>query len=111
MRSRFRETDVVCRYGGEEFIAILPGASSADAETLAGEIRLAVNRVSIFHENRDLGHLTLSAGIATWPEHCSNPDELLVLSDTALYRAKETGRNRVCAPDLLAPHDTPAPPG
>lgn len=98
MRSRFRETDVVCRYGGEEFIAILPGASSADAEALAGEIRIAVNQVPIFHENRDLGHLTLSAGISTWPEHCTDPDELLVLADNALYRAKETGRNRVCTP-------------
>lgn len=98
MRSRFRETDVVCRYGGEEFIAILPGASSADAEALAGEIRIAVNQVAIFHETRDLGHLTLSAGIATWPEHCADPDELLVLADNALYRAKESGRNRVCTP-------------
>lgn len=109
MRSRFRETDVVCRYGGEEFIAILPGASSADAEALAGEIRIAVNQVPIFHENRDLGHLTLSAGIATWPEHCADPDELLVLADNALYRAKETGRNRVCTPSRPAHSSSPTP--
>ncbi|MEX2366541.1 MAG: GGDEF domain-containing protein [Pseudohongiellaceae bacterium] len=98
MRARFRETDIVCRYGGEEFIAILPGATSADAEALADDIRVAVHQVPIFHENRNLGHLTLSAGIATWPEHCSDPAELLVLADTALYHAKETGRNRVCTP-------------
>lgn len=109
MRSRFRETDVICRYGGEEFIAILPGASSADAEALAVEILLAVHQVPIFHENRDLGHLTLSAGIATWPEHCSDPDELLVLADNALYLAKDTGRNRVCSPARPANSSAPSP--
>ncbi|HET8904701.1 MAG TPA: diguanylate cyclase [Saccharospirillum sp.] len=98
MRTRFRETDILCRYGGEEFIAILPGATSADAEALANEIRLAVHRVPIVHDNRNLGHLTLSAGIATWPEHCADPAQLLVLADSALYRAKEAGRNRVLMP-------------
>ncbi len=109
MRSRFRETDVICRYGGEEFIAILPGANSADAEVLAGDILIAVNQIPIIHENRGLGHLTLSAGIATWPEHCADPDELLVLADNALYRAKETGRNRVCIPARPAPSNLPEP--
>jgi len=98
MRSRFRETDVVCRYGGEEFAVILPGATSGDAETLARQILLAVQNLSVFHQNRDLGQLTLSAGIANWPEHCTDPSELLNLADNALYRAKESGRNKACLP-------------
>jgi diguanylate cyclase (GGDEF)-like protein len=108
MRSRFRETDVICRYGGEEFIAILPGANSADAESMARAILEAVRQVPIVYENRDLGYLTLSAGIASWPEHCSHPDELMALADTALYRAKETGRDRVCSQDRTAPGNDPS---
>lgn len=95
LAGQFRESDVVCRFGGEEFVVIMPGATAADARERASALLRAVSDVPIIHQGRSLGYLTVSAGIATWPDCGKSPMHLLGLADEALYRAKQRGRNRV----------------
>ncbi len=99
MESRFRATDRVCRYGGEEFTVLLPGASAPAAESVATELLAAARRTHIHFNNTDLGTITLSIGIANWPAHTGQASELLDLADRALYRAKRDGRDRYSVHD------------
>ena len=95
MRSRFRDGDVVCRYGGEEFTIIAPGTT---AEALAGrveQVRHAISELNVRQNGRTLGTTSMSFGIATWNEAMSRDGSTLVqTADAALYRAKREGRNR-----------------
>jgi diguanylate cyclase (GGDEF)-like protein/PAS domain S-box-containing protein len=94
-----RTSDVACRYGGEEFILFMPETSSKVALERANEIREAVRNLHLEWEGHALGIVTLSAGVAAYPEHGNDADTLLRFADQALYRAKELGRDRV----VLAP--------
>jgi diguanylate cyclase (GGDEF)-like protein len=97
-----RQYDLVARYGGEEFAAILPGAPAAIAEQIAQQMRVSVLEACIRHEDNLHGRVTVSIGYATFvPARGTNPAELIAAADRALYRAKETGRNRVCAASAL----------
>jgi diguanylate cyclase (GGDEF)-like protein len=91
-------TDAVFRIGGEEFLLILPGADPREAcERLqAFCAQLAVREIASRGGDQ---RITLSAGLAHWPELGQALDELLQVADAALYQAKRDGRNRVC--DLL----------
>ncbi|MEE3168988.1 MAG: diguanylate cyclase [Pseudomonadota bacterium] len=91
----FRESDIVCRYGGEEFVAVMPGATTAAATEKAEELCAAVRASVINYRNTDLGAATVSVGVANWPDLGQEPASLLSLADQALYRAKKAGRNRV----------------
>ncbi len=88
--------DVVCRYGGEEFIIIFPDTAKENALKLCDAIR---NRIKNFkfpnEENQPDGDLTVSFGVATYPDDALTPDELVKKADDALYKAKKLGRNRV----------------
>lgn len=86
-----RETDIVGRYGGEEFIVILPDTDIYDAEIVAEKLRYKIEDEKILDNRRDL---TVSLGIATYPVHGEWQDELVERVDKALYVAKEQGRNR-----------------
>ena len=95
--SRIRSTDrsLTARYGGEEIAVLLPGIGTAGAMRIAESIRNAVEASPV----RCGGHsvrVTLSAGIATCPNHASTAQELIAVADAALYQAKQSGRNRVC---------------
>ena len=96
MRSRFRDGDVVCRFGGEEFTIIAPGTSAA---VLAGRVeivRQAISELIVNQGGRALGSITMSFGIATWEENMERDGSTLIkAADAALYRAKRDGRNRV----------------
>ncbi|GHA75696.1 sensor histidine kinase [Lysobacter bugurensis] len=90
-----RGEDIACRYGGEEFTIILPEANLEVATRRAEEIRAAIGSLSVIHMRRVLGPVTVSIGVACFPEHGGSPERLLAAADSALYRAKGHGRNRV----------------
>ncbi len=96
----FRGSDTVCRYGGEEFAVLMPGASLEEARQRAEQLRTRIAADPVIHRGHSLGRLTISAGIACWPENCAEYDELFRAADKALYQAKEAGRNRVVAATL-----------
>lgn len=92
-RSVLREGDILVRYGGEEFLAILPGASHNDVHNIADRFRRKVEESSV-SDGDDIIKVTISIGGISFPEHdVANETELVDLADQALYRAKESGRN------------------
>ena len=106
----FRGDDVACRYGGEEFVLILPGMLLKDSVVKAERIRSEIeNNLRVQHLGKSLS-ITASIGIAASPEHGSRADLLITNADAALYDAKNKGRNRVavgCAlPDYGSSDDS-----
>ena len=89
-----RASDVACRYGGEEFLLLLPNMSAENAVSRAEEWRAAFAATAVNFAGTTI-HATLSIGVALYPEEGSSVDELTRCADLALYRAKEQGRNRV----------------
>lgn len=94
LKAQTRREDIVCRYGGEEFVVILPGATADVAVLFAERWRLSFQSIEMNYADKSL-QATLSAGVAAFPRHGESRDELLQQADKALYNAKETGRNRV----------------
>ena len=90
-----RAEDIVCRYGGEEFTVILPGLELKKAVSRAELILDSVRHLEINYGGSVLKNLTISAGVAVFPEHGENWPELLQAADTSLLQAKSQGRNRV----------------
>lgn len=86
-----RKTDIVGRYGGEEFIVVLPNASLKEGANVAEKIRKAVESSNLISENYPI---TISLGISAFPEHGQTEEELIEKADQASYVAKETGRNK-----------------
>ena len=80
-RTFFRATDICCRYGGEEFAIILPESSAQDAVKRADALRSEVKGLRLKYKKQTLGQLTLSAGVAAFPEHGSTSGELLKTAD------------------------------
>ena len=100
-----RPDDVVCRYGGEEFIAVLPETEPEAAQAVAERIRIKIRNTAIELEGSSL-NITASLGVAGMlPEQGLDPMKLVASADTALYEAKENGRNRVCVADAPVPPD------
>jgi diguanylate cyclase (GGDEF)-like protein/PAS domain S-box-containing protein len=94
-RSHFRGDDIICRYGGEEFAIILPESSAQAAADRAELLRIAARTLKLKHNDVTLDPVTLSAGIAGFPEHASSAEELLHVADACLYEAKRSGRDRI----------------
>ncbi|MHB8218046.1 MAG: GGDEF domain-containing protein [Candidatus Sulfotelmatobacter sp.] len=94
-RSFFRTTDICCRYGGEEFAILLPESSSQDAGVRADALRLEVKGLRLHYKGQALGEITLSAGVAAFPEHGLNSIDLLKIADQCLYASKMRGRDVV----------------
>lgn len=98
LRGTARDADVVCRYGGEEFVVLLPETPRPGAWVAGERIRAAAE--TAFATTTVDGvrvPMTVSGGIGSWPEDGAHPREVLVRADAALYRAKRTGRNRIVA--------------
>ena len=91
MRDNSRGGDVLCRVGGEEFLMLLPEARLEVAEQVAQRLRAQVQNTAM----APVGHITVSLGVAHWPQHGSDMATVLKAADAALYEAKHTGRNRV----------------
>jgi len=97
IRGALREGDVALRYGGEEFMIVMPGASITDAFQIAERVRRLVSETVFQHGSNALS-LTISGGSSSWPDFdASSADALVRRADEALYKAKEEGRNRIIA--------------
>lgn len=94
-RRHFRGDDVICRFGGEEFAIILPEASAKDAAKRAQALRSEAKKLAVRHQGQILDSVTLSVGVAAFPEHGSTSEEILRMADQCLYQAKAEGRDRV----------------
>jgi len=90
-----RAEDIVCRFGGEEFVVILPMADLKASQARAERIRSKLRELTVMHQGQSLGMITVSVGVAELPQHGTSPRELLETADAALYRAKREGRDRV----------------
>jgi diguanylate cyclase (GGDEF)-like protein len=97
MRSLTRSEDILCRYGGEEFTLVMTGASREVARERAELIRKGVRRLEIESGGRAVGQVTISIGVAIYPEDGANMEETMRASDAALYFAKQSGRDRTVA--------------
>jgi diguanylate cyclase (GGDEF)-like protein/PAS domain S-box-containing protein len=103
LTSHFRGSDIICRYGGEEFALVLPDSSLIDAEIRADDLRTKVRQLAISHRETALGPITCSVGIAEFPEDGSTAEELLRVADKFLYEAKTQGRDRSVTQVKLLP--------
>jgi diguanylate cyclase (GGDEF)-like protein/PAS domain S-box-containing protein len=94
LKSNIRKEDIACRYGGEEFVVVMPGASLQTARERADIIRYQFEALRVSYENRNI-HATVSLGVAAYPQHGTTGEDVLIRADRALYHAKQEGRNRV----------------
>ncbi|WP_432696012.1 diguanylate cyclase [Marinobacterium sp. YM272] len=100
MKQTFRQTDLACRYGGEEFVVTMPGAGQEDALMRAEELRRDIAATALRYAGKSLPRITISVGVASWPGSVASVDELFNRADKALYRAKSKGRDRVEGADF-----------
>lgn len=94
LRAELRAVDTAARFGGDEFVIILPQANPDGAMLVAERLRKRISEMEV----PDYGQVTASFGVATFPAHASSRDTLLVAADRALYNSKDAGRNRVSLP-------------
>jgi diguanylate cyclase (GGDEF)-like protein/PAS domain S-box-containing protein len=94
MNKNARRSDIVCRYGGEEFLLVLPGTNVESAAKRADEIRRKCMQLNLGQDGKDM-RVSMSFGVATYPIHGSEADEIIIKADQALYLSKAAGRNRV----------------
>lgn len=103
MKSRFRDGDVVCRFGGEEFTVIAPGTSPEALLTRVEAVRQAIAELNVHQNGRTLGATSMSFGIASWHEAMARDGSSLIqAADAALYQAKREGRNRATISKMAA---------
>jgi len=99
LKDSFRKTDIVCRYGGEEFAVIMPETTRKEGNGVdfVDRARQRVEEAGLFFEDRDgrKTTLTISGGVATFPGQAADAEKLVKLADQTLYRAKSLGRNRI----------------
>ena len=98
IRNIVRDTDIVCRYGGDEFMVILPQTRTADAVDIGKRICAEVERLNFAQDDMSAElHVTVSVGISTYPDNGGVADSLVDQVDRALYKAKGLGKNQVFA--------------
>jgi len=95
IKGRVRAGDLACRYGGEEFSIIVAEVDTEGTFKCVESIREAIKHLSLHNRGQTLGTITVSAGIATYPAHAENSEDLIRAADEALYQAKKAGRDRI----------------
>lgn len=100
LQTHSRKDDIACRYGGEEFVVILPEASLEASRQRAEQLRQKIKNLNVHHRGVPLTPVTLSFGIAGYPAHGASLGAILRAADVALYRAKREGRDRVIVSDI-----------
>ena len=95
LKAKFRGSDIVCRYGGEEFVIILPDISGDDARQRLEQLRGDLAHMVVREEGHSIQAVTVSIGVAYFPIHGRTSQSLLQAADHAMYRAKELGRDRI----------------
>lgn len=108
MPRHVRASDLVCRFGGEEFLIVMPGATMERATKCAEDLRKGAEEMQIVHNGIALKKFTISLGVALIPDHAADVKTLLEAADQALYVAKNGGRNRIeiATPVHVKPHAT-----
>ena len=95
LKRQIREADIACRYGGEEFVLLMPGAPLEITCLRAEQLLERVRGLQVEYLGETLASITISAGVANFPQHGSSGQEVLAAADVALYRAKAAGRDQV----------------
>lgn len=107
VKEKLRQTDTICRYGGEEFSVVMPFTTRENGAMVMDRLRETLAK-KVFHYESDDHDLTIniSVGVACFPHDADNGEDLLKSADKALYRAKRSGRNRVCSYDAAKDENT-----
>ena len=108
LQQNTRKEDIACRYGGEEFLIILTDTTLDGLQQRAEHLRTAVKTLHVTHRGQLLNALTMSVGVASFPEHASTAETLLRAADSALYRAKHEGRDRVVLASVALAQSVPS---
>jgi len=95
MLKSVRDVDILARYGGDEFVVILPETTVSTARAVADRLHEAITSHIFLSEEGIEARLTASIGIAGFPDHAQSKEELLRKADEAMYRAKAAGPNRI----------------
>jgi diguanylate cyclase (GGDEF)-like protein len=103
LRAVFRDSDVVCRFGGEEFTVVCPGVDEVGARARYRELQTRLDALRLPFRDKVLPPVTVSAGAAHYPRHAHEADDLMRLADQALYAAKRGGRDQLVVADLAPP--------
>lgn len=90
-----RSEDIACRYGGEEFVVIMPGVDEQNALLRAEKLRQETKTIHVQYKGQNLSSLTISLGVALAPQDGQSVNVLLDIADAALYKAKRAGRDQV----------------
>jgi diguanylate cyclase (GGDEF)-like protein len=98
LQKHVQGSEIVCRYGGEEFMVVLPEGSLEYAHKVAEQIRQGVKKLAIKYQDQSIDMITISLGVAGFPEHGETGAEVIRAADVALYHAKTKGRDRVAEP-------------
>ncbi|MBL8473032.1 MAG: diguanylate cyclase [Rhodocyclaceae bacterium] len=104
VQDSLRKSDIACRYGGEEIACVLPDSAIEDAHERFEAIRRDIAALRLSSGGRLLEPITVSVGLAQCPAHGRDRDSLMRAADSALYRAKESGRDRICLFGEYTPH-------
>jgi len=98
INGQLRQGDILCRYGGDEFTIILPETPKDHAIVVAERVKEAIENISMTAPNNDTVKATISIGMATFPDHADNAQDIFLIADTMLYKSKGAGRNTISIP-------------
>jgi diguanylate cyclase (GGDEF)-like protein len=90
-----RESDVLARYGGDEFVVVLPETPAGGAMVIAERIRKAIEEHAFLEAQGLKARISASFGVATYPDHALTPEGLIQKADQAMYRVKERNKNGI----------------